>query len=362
MAGLLDFLNTPEAMDGIGLLAAAGPRATPASFFERLQGGLLGNADRRNAIEDRAFTKRFKEAQMGEIDAQAAQRRAQAAKEQAVAAQAQQLRGLQSQFFTQGTPGRSGTEQVDAALANFGIGAQPAIPAQPGKFDVDGYTSAALQRGLLDPMAAIKMREEMGKNSQLNKVDPKDFTPASLAKFAQTRNYGDLERLEKLHFADMGGTVAGLNPFTAQPVGSAPKTGDPFKDLVLGGPDGMRPNAPLIGAKQAIAKAGASNTNISVNTEKSLMNEMAQGLGKSMTDARVSAQGAVSTISTLGRLNDALDSNKVMGRPRLELPAVRPADRQHAGRERQGCAGTPDEHAPGHSVARAVGNGLGSAT
>ena len=36
MAGLLDFLQTPESRMGIGLLAAAGPRADGAGFGQRL--------------------------------------------------------------------------------------------------------------------------------------------------------------------------------------------------------------------------------------------------------------------------------------------------------------------------------------
>ena len=62
-------------------------------------------------------------------------------------------------------------------------------------------------------------------------------------------------------------------------------------------------------------KAGASSTNVNVNTEKSLLNNLAGGLGKSMTDARDGARAALGTISTVSRLNDALDSGKVMAGP-----------------------------------------------
>jgi hypothetical protein len=62
-------------------------------------------------------------------------------------------------------------------------------------------------------------------------------------------------------------------------------------------------------------KAGASNTSISVNTEKSLLNDIAGGLGKSITEAKGQAQAALSTINTVNRLNDALDSGKTMAGP-----------------------------------------------
>jgi hypothetical protein len=66
---------------------------------------------------------------------------------------------------------------------------------------------------------------------------------------------------------------------------------------------------------QAQKRAGASNTNISVSTEKSLLNDIASGLGKGITDAKGQAQAALSTIGTVNRLNDALDSGKVMAGP-----------------------------------------------
>ena len=64
-----------------------------------------------------------------------------------------------------------------------------------------------------------------------------------------------------------------------------------------------------------LKKAGASNTNISVNTEKNLLNDIAGGVGKSIVGARDGAQAALSTIGTVGRLSEALDSGKVMAGP-----------------------------------------------
>jgi hypothetical protein len=62
-------------------------------------------------------------------------------------------------------------------------------------------------------------------------------------------------------------------------------------------------------------RAGASNTNVSVSTEKSFLNDIAGGLGKGITDAKGQAQAALSTIGTVNRLNDALDSGRVMAGP-----------------------------------------------
>lgn len=62
-------------------------------------------------------------------------------------------------------------------------------------------------------------------------------------------------------------------------------------------------------------KAGANSVNVSVNTEKSLLNEVAGGIGKAVTDARGNAQAALGTIGTVNRLMDSLDSGQVMAGP-----------------------------------------------
>lgn len=62
-------------------------------------------------------------------------------------------------------------------------------------------------------------------------------------------------------------------------------------------------------------RAGASNVSMSVNAEKPLLNEIAGGLGKSLVDAKGGAQAALSTIGTVNRLMDAIDSGKVIAGP-----------------------------------------------
>lgn len=62
-------------------------------------------------------------------------------------------------------------------------------------------------------------------------------------------------------------------------------------------------------------KAGASNVSLSVNSEKTLLNDIAGGLGKGIVDAKGNAQAALSTIGTVNRMMDALDSGQVMAGP-----------------------------------------------
>lgn len=62
-------------------------------------------------------------------------------------------------------------------------------------------------------------------------------------------------------------------------------------------------------------RAGANSVSLSVNTEKSLLNDIAGGFGKGIVDAKGAAQASLGTINTVNRLMDALDSGKVMAGP-----------------------------------------------
>lgn len=160
----------------------------------------------------------------------------------------------------------------------------------------------------------------------MNKIDPKDFTPESLARFAQTRNYGDLQRLDKAHFADTGGGVTAVNPFTGAPINTLPKTGNPFSDLLLTGPNGaMVPNQPLIGAKVQVARAGASNINNQVSVAGP-ENEYNKVIGKGLADAGLAlveaAKIAPEVISNAQSIRKAIAAGAITGtgaEPRLVL-------------------------------------------
>lgn len=160
----------------------------------------------------------------------------------------------------------------------------------------------------------------------VNKLDPKDFTPESLARFAQTRNYGDLQRLDKAHFADTGGGVTAVDPFTGKPINTLPKTGNPYKDFVLNGPNGaMVPNQPLILANAAVAKAGASNISNQVSVAGP-ENEYNKVIGKGLADAGLAlveaAKIAPEVISNAQSVRKAIAAGAITGtgaEPRLAL-------------------------------------------
>lgn len=288
MAGLLDVLSTPESQLGLGLLAAGGSG-------QRFGPGLLSAVQFATQAQQANDERKWQQMER--------------AQKQKAWDLADRENALAAQFFK---PAQAGVAPIGGDSAS-GILPSAGRPAVPASYDMPGYASAMMA---VNPAKGMQILQALQKESPINKLDAKDFTPSSLAKFMQTKNYGDLVRLDKLHFADTGGAVSGLDPFTGQPVNAVAKTGDPFKDLIVQGPNGqLAPNSPLISAKSQIARAGASQNNISVNTEKSFLNEVAGGIGKQIDASLAGAKGAASTISTLNNLDAALNSGKVMAGP-----------------------------------------------
>jgi hypothetical protein len=186
------------------------------------------------------------------------------------------------------------------------------MAATQPQFDMNGFAGAALNKGYIDPLEAMKLRQSMAKETPINKLDVKDFTPGSVQKFAQTGNYGDLVRMDKLHFADTGGAIAGVDQFTGKPVNSLPKSGNPFTDLILSdGQGGFRQNSPLVGAKQSISKAGAPSIRIENKTGESLAKE----IGPMLSESTAAATGAAQQIDAANRITKAIDSNKIFAGP-----------------------------------------------
>ena len=120
--GLLDIFNSDDGRLGIGLLAAAGPRADGAGFGQRLQEAMTGFASQKDADMKR----KFMQAQMDNYASEIEQRKAAIAKQQQLQAMAQRILGGQS-------PAMGSTALVNDALpADLRIGAQSAIPARGG--------------------------------------------------------------------------------------------------------------------------------------------------------------------------------------------------------------------------------------
>lgn len=303
MAGLLDFLETPA---GQGLLAAG---LGAAASYGRGR-GLLGNLGAGGLMGLQAYGGAQDRQMRTAEEEQARKLRGLQIQQAQTAVQDQQdERDLARRFFTPATPGAGGV--IDSQLpAMFQTGAAP-VPAQPAKFDLQGFAQARMAQ---NPIAGMKLMAELQKEKPINKLDVKDFTPESVQKFAQTGNYGDLVRMDKLHFADTGGGIAGVNPFTGQPVATLPKTGNPFSDLVIAdGRGGVMPNSPLVSVKRDIANAGAARTNVSVNTDKSYFGNVAEGLAKNDVALIDAARSAPDRIASSQRVKQILAQNPITG-------------------------------------------------
>lgn len=191
----------------------------------------------------------------------------------------QALQGLMPQFFSQGAPSAGGLFESNLP-PELRTGAVP-VPAQPAKFDVNGYTAAALNKGLMNPLQAI----------QLQTAAAKDDAPIKL-----------------------GSGEALFDRKTLKPVASNPKEQEvpsAIREYQFAQQQGYRGSFEQWDKERK--RAGA--TNVSVNTGKTFLSDIAGGLGKSIVDSRNGAQSALSTIGTVNRLLDAIDTGKVMAGP-----------------------------------------------
>lgn len=207
MAGLLDIFDTYEGQQALGLLAAAGPRTDPnqTGFGQRLSDG-LGQAQK------------WKANQLLQEDQkqQTLLRQMQAQEAQQKIAQETKMRELASKF--QGSPGLAPLQGDTAS------GILPSTGRPATGFDYSGYAQALAG---VDPIKALALQQSLKKDQQINKIDAKDFTPASLAKFTASGNYNDLVRLSEAHFANTGGQTVALDKFTGKPLNSIDNTQSP---------------------------------------------------------------------------------------------------------------------------------------
>lgn len=111
-----------------------------------------------------------------------------------------------------------------------------------------------------------------------------------------------------------------VNPYTTQTTGNAiPKQPDApnlASDLLIPGPGGkMIRNSELIGAKNEIARSGASNIKIDNKVGEGLAKE----IGPMAADSKMKAEAAIQQINTLDRFDDALNSEKLYVGPAADI-------------------------------------------
>lgn len=285
MAGLLDYVfNSPEGRMGLGLLALG--------QMPRSQGmqGLMGLL----ASQDAAAKNKADSAWQEEARGRQRKEWSQADAESALA----------PQFFKPAQPG------LAPLMGDQDAGIMPSAgrPGIPASFDMSGYAQAMMG---VNPMKGMQLMQSLQKELPVDKISPEKFTPASLAKFAQSRNYGDLVPRDKLEFVE----GVGVNPY--DPANANRAIPNPNKPFAMDASGNIVPNRAY--QDYEIRKAGAGATrvsnNVAVNTEKSFLNEIAGGMGKQVDASLAQARGASDSLRTIGQLGEILNSGKVMAGP-----------------------------------------------
>jgi len=118
----------------------------------------------------------------------------------------------------------------------------------------------------------------------------------------------------KLEGVNTGGNTTFVNPYapTAQGAPTIAHTGNPYKDLLVAGPNGVPVvNAPMVNAKKEIAKSGAANVNVNTAT-KPFLNELGKGAGEQVMTDFAGARSAVNTLNNLDQIERGLQ-NVIVG-------------------------------------------------
>ena len=133
--------------------------------------------------------------------------------------------------------------------------------------------------------------------------------PADYVKsYYELRNAGR----DKVKFTDVGGKLVPVNEYGEVPSGvvSLDKTGNPFSDLLVRDPTtgSLVPNAPLVTAKERIAKARASKTNVSVNMpDKKFYEGLGTAVSGQIEKGFEQAQSAVQTLNNANQIASGLE-------------------------------------------------------
>ena len=144
MAGLLDFLSTPEGRLGMGLLAAAGPSERPLSFGQRLQMGMQTADDSNNQL----MRQKLMQSNIDENESQAQLRKLAAAKALAAQEWRNKLTPLMQPRLQGSDPVTNQIAQENNQFGDFGANSAAQLGIGGTSYGPD---KEALQRHLYDP-------------------------------------------------------------------------------------------------------------------------------------------------------------------------------------------------------------------
>lgn len=211
--------------------------------------------------------------------------------------------------LAQGTPKVAPTSDEQGA---FGLGNEGVAPNPKGAYErlAQSRDPALSQLGLasmmksLEPKAPIKVGNTLvdpttfkplyqDKGDAWAKINPKDFTPESVAKFSQTGNQSDLVAARKNEIGP-GGQV--YNPYQVLP---GQVFNDPNKPFGIGPGGMMAPNSPFQNYELNKANAGATRVQTQVNAYTPASEEAQKDFMKGLRSRYDQLQSAPATLDNI---------------------------------------------------------------
>lgn len=297
MQGLLDFLSTPAGqglLTGAASYAANAGRGAPVNSIGR---GLLGGLAGYQGATDR----QVEQAQLAKrnelFDLQLGQTRDGIAREN-------QIRQAAQRATTPAMPAMGGLNgSLPPELQT------PVMPGRAGGFNTQQFLGDVMG---IDPLKGMEWQAKFKPESQFAKVDPKDYTAASVQKFAQTGNHADLQPVRKL---DVVNNQA-VDLYQAQP-GQVFDQIDPNKPFHL---VGGKPVANTAFQEFDLNKASRSAPKVEVNTgQKGLDNELkirsdfrSEPIYKAHQDVQAAYQQITTSLRQASPAGDLAGATKIM--------------------------------------------------
>jgi hypothetical protein len=199
-----------------------------------------------------------------------------------------------------GTPARDAVTLPEGQEGPV-MNAQPAVAGN----QMDAYSLASAsqipsiramgQKGVVDyaNTQAVQAQKQAETQRYMNIIanakTPQDAIRAGVP-FETVKNYYEGKNLgrDEVKYEDIGGEKVPVTKYGDRPsnVQSLTKTGNPFSDLVVLGPDGktLVQNTPVVQAKTRISKAGSAN--VDARTFNNQESEQSKTYGKTLGDIR----------------------------------------------------------------------------
>lgn len=254
--GVLDPRTAGLLQTGLGMMAASGPSRMPVSF-----GQALGQA--------------------GQQGMQAFQ-------------QANQ-QNMQQQLFGMKL---AEAQRAEAERARQQQAMQELVKARPELAPLIGVNPKGVAEALTKQMT----------ENPFSKVDPKDFTQESVAKFSMTKNPADLVPVRKMDMTPAGQVV---DLYSAKP---GTVYNDPNKPFGMGQDGSAVPNVPYQNYKDRIARSGAPTTKVTVDTgRKPYFQEFGKSLAEADSKLFNEARSSRASLDTLAEARSLIDKGIISG-------------------------------------------------